>query len=279
MKQKQLIFCMGLSAIALLTSCNEREFEFPSEGKDKSEMGKIVLNLNADASFSVQTRALNEADYRNTANYTVQLLQGTTVLETYTGPQSSLNFTRELGSNNTYTVKAFYGVEEAASRDNFYVEGSKTITLTSENPEQTISLICTPTCGKVSVDFSSEMNTYYDDFSVTYGGTSALGTALFTWAKNDTEPWYVKLNPYGEELTYTINLKVKDQYAHVDEQGNKQTTGTVTGTFVLQRNCAHKLSVQPSYTPNSNGTFRLEIVIDEGTNDIVKTIQVPVEWI
>lgn len=279
MKQKQLIFCMGLSAIALFSSCNEREIDLnPSDNSGKSETGKIVLNLNADASFEEETRALSEADYRNTRNYTVQLLQGTTVIETWQGPQSNLEFERTIGSNNSYTVKAFYGTEESFSRNTFRVEGSTSFILNPDDVRE-VNVNCTPTCGKILASFDKKMAEYYDDYSIEYTGAEALGSEKLTWKKDDTEPWYVKLKESGEEITYTITLKVKEEYVHVDKDGNKLSTATASSRFTLMRNKAHKLTVKPNYTPNENGTFTLTITVDETTNDRVVSFEVPVEWI
>lgn len=279
MKQKQLIFCMGLSAIALFASCSEHDFDTkPSDNLDKSETGKIVLNLNADASFDEETRALNEADYRNTRNYTVQLLQGTNVLQTWQGPQSDLEFERTIGSNNSYTIKAFYGTEESASRNTFRVEGSTSFILNPDE-EKVVNVNCTPTCGKILVKYDAEMAKYYDDYSTEFSGTEALGSQKLPWSKNDEEPWYVKLKESGEEISYTISLKVKEEYVHVDKNGNTSTTATASGKFTLKRNEAYKLTVKPHYTSNEYGTFTLTITVDETTNDRVVSIEVPVEWI
>lgn len=279
MKQKQLIFCMGLSAIALFASCSEHDFDTkPSDNLDKSETGKIVLNLNADASFDEETRALNEADYRNTRNYTVQLLQGTNVLQTWQGPQSDLEFERTIGSNNSYTIKAFYGTEESASRNTFRVEGSTSFILNPDE-EKVVNVNCTPTCGKILVKYDVEMAKYYDDYSTEFSGTEALGSQKLPWSKNDEEPWYVKLKESGEEISYTISLKVKEEYVHVDKNGNTSTTATASGKFTLKRNEAYKLTVKPHYTSNEYGTFTLTITVDETTNDRVVSIEVPVEWI
>ena len=74
-------------------------------------------------------------------------------------------------------------------------------------------------------------------------------------------------------------MTAKDDYAHVDANGNKQTTGTATGTFTLQRNRAHKLTVSPVYNPTTEGGLKINITIDESTNDKPITIEVPVTWI
>lgn len=277
MKMKKTTLGMMMAATLLASSClsEEQNLEPKNEGSQK---GKIVLNLSTETNFDEQTRALNEADFRNTANYTVQLLQGTNVIETWRGPQSNLEFERTIGSNNSYTIKAFYGTEEKASRNTFYVEGSTSFILAADD-EKEVNVNCAPTCGKISAVFDNAMATYYDDYSIEYSGTQALGSEKLTWAKNDTDPWYVLLKDGGEEISYTLTLKAKEAYQHVDKDGNKSATGTATGKFTLKRNEAHKLTVKPNYTPNENGTFTLTITIDETVNDRHVNIEVPVEWI
>ena len=276
MKKKHLFLCMGVSAMALFTSCSEHNFDLDSSAGNQT--GKIVLNLSANASFDEETRALSEADYRNTRNYTVQLLQGTNVLQTWQGPQNDLELERPIGSNNSYTIKAFYGTEEAASRNTFRVEGSTSFILNPDD-EKVVDVNCTPTCGKILVNFDANMATYYDDYSTEFTGTEALGSKKLSWSKSDNEPWYVLLKESGEEISYTISLKVKEEYVHVDKNGNNSTTATASGKFTLKRNEAYKLTVKPHYTSNENGTFTLSITVDETTNDRVVSIEVPVEWI
>ena len=274
---KKTTLGMMLATTLLATSCLSEEQGLEPKNEE-GQKGKIVLSLSADASFNEQTRAVNEANYRNTANYTVQLLQGNTVLETWTGPQTTLEYERTIGSNNSYTVKAFYGTESKASRDGFRVEGSTSFILGADE-EVPVNVNCAPTCGKISAAFDNSMSTYFDDYSITYSGTEALGTETLTWAKNDTEPWYVLLKEGGEQISYTVTMKVKDQYVHVDGSGNKLTTATGSGRFTLERNKAHKLTVKPAYTANADGTFSLTITVDESTNDRIVPISVPVEWI
>lgn len=267
-----------MAAVLLATSCLSEEQNLAPEEKTSSK-ATITLNLSADTQFGEQTRALNEEDFRNTFAYTVRLLQGDNVLETWTGPQSTLNKEIEIGSNNSYTVEAFYGVEHAASRDEFYVYGSSSFNLKA-NDTKSINVICNPTCGKLSVKFDESMNDFYEDYSVTYGGTQALGNDHCVWAKGDVEPWYVKLNSSGEKITYRIDVTAKEDYAHVNADGTKSTTGSYTGEITLLKpNQAHTLTIKPKYMTDGVGTFSLSITIDEGTNDIKKNLTVPVEWL
>ena len=281
MKRNIILTCLSLGLAGMFVACtSERSIDeqLPKD-TNTTEKGRLTLNLTADAAFPSQTRALNEANYRNTANYTVQLINSANqaVLVNCKGSELSSNLPKEL-EIGSYEVKAFYGTEYPYSRDDFRVEGSKAFTIKAKD-ETTVTVECLPTCGKISVDFDSDMATYYSDYSVSYTGTAAMGSNSITWAKADTEPWYVKLNESAETITYTVNVTAKDDYAHVDANGNKQTTGTATGTFTLQRNRAHKLSIKPNYTATTEGGLSITITIDESTNDKPITITVPVSWI
>ena len=280
MKANKTILLMMLGAVGLCASCVSEDHDWGMPEQQKSDQkGSLRLSLNPTTSFENQTRALNEDDYRNVSNYTVQLINTSnqSVILECMGSELSSKLPKEL-EIGSYEVKAFYGNESAASRSDFRVEGSTTFTIRA-NDETTVSVDCLPTCGKLSVAFAADMATYYDDYNVTYGGTAALAGSTIAWAKADTEPWYVKLNESGETLTYTVNVTVKEAYAHVDDNGDKQTSGTASGTFTLQRNKAHKLSVAPSYSPMAEGGLKIVITIDEDTNDTPVTFEVPLSWI
>lgn len=281
MKRNIILTCLSLGLAGMFVACtSERSIDeqLPKEA-NTIEKGRLTLNLTADAAFISQTRALNEANFRNTANYTVQLINSSNqaVLLNCKGSELSDNLPKEL-EIGSYEVKAFYGTEYPYSRDDFRVEGSKAFTIKAKE-ETTVTVDCLPTCGKISVDFDSDMAKYYSDYSVSYTGTAAMGSNSITWAKADTEPWYVKLNESGETITYTVNVTAKEDYAHVDANGNKQTTGTATGSFTLERNRAHKLSIKPNYTETTEGGLSITITIDESTNDKPITIEVPVSWV
>ena len=283
MKKKHLFLCMGVSAMALLTSCSEHNFDLkPSDVLDKTETGKIVLDLNADASFDVLTRAVNEDNYRNTADYQVQVFNNDNPSNLLVDCKYSEINPSDLSSlaPGTYTVKAFYGTERPYSRNEFYVEGVKdNVTVNAGDPSN-VTLTCLPTCGKLSVSFDKDMATYYDSYEVAFSQAVAFGGSSIAWNATDTEPWYVKLNAQGETLRYTISLTAKEQYAYTDAQGNKKSNGTVTKEFNLQRNRAYKLNIKPDYTATSDGGLSIIIEIDDETNTPIDVpVEVPISWL
>lgn len=284
MKQKQLIFCMGLSAMTLFASClSERDFDFKPTGgtneqnptENTTEQGFLNLQLNAATSFD-QTRALSENDFTNTQNYDVKIINtaNDNVILECKASQLSSNLPKKVDIGS-YRVEASYGTERDASRSEFYMFGETTATVKAKE-EKTVNVNCTPTCGKISVVFDAAMATYYTEYNVSFGGTKKLGTKTIAWSKTDTEPWYVALDKNGETITYTINLTTKDDYL---PQGASSNTGTATGTFTLERNKAQKLTIKPNYIPTTDGGMKLTVTIDESTNDKEITWEVPVTWI
>ena len=143
MKTKNVFLGMLMcSTVGLTTSClsEVNDLELKS-GQNEEQKGQLILNLNSSTDFSSQTRALNEANYRNTDNFTVQLFNSANqvMLECKASElNNNLPRTLEIGS---YEVKAFYGNEVAASRNEFRVEGSQTFTIKANQSEQRSMLL------------------------------------------------------------------------------------------------------------------------------------------
>lgn len=259
----------------MLGACSQiSDFEQPNlqqEATTGSSEGKLTLALKAKADFP-QTRSLSESDYKNTDNYTVIVkdkdgvekmnCQGRDVA-------AMMPLTLSLGS---YEIQAFYGTESPASRDAFYVYGEVKGSIKADQDE-IVNVVCTPTCGRIAVSFDDVMSTYYNNYYVTFTGTQALGAEKISWLKNDSEPWYVKLNEGGERISFTINTTPKDEYLNNEQQGD-----TKTGTFTLERNKSYKMKISANYTPTEIGGINITITIDERTNDIPVDIEVPIEW-
>lgn len=253
---------------AMLASCSQNT-DFV--GQTEEGEGQLFLTLDADAGFT-KTRALSEASYENTDNYTVVVTDkdGIEKVRCMGAELSSkMPLTLSLGS---YSVQAFYGKEHAYSRDKFYVFGEVKGSIKADKKE-TVEVVCEPTCGRIKVEFDKNMATYYNDYSVSFTGTEAVGTGCFEWKKNDTEPFYVALKEGGEVITFTISVTPKDDYVNNQQQG-----ATKTGTFRLNRNKGYKMNISAHYTPTAVGDIEISITIDESTNDKPVDIEVPIEW-
>ena len=110
--KKYLLGGVLLCAGAFIVSCSSDEELTPS-GE-----GTISLDIRTETGFL--SRAVNEADYMNVNNYTVQLLSGEEVQNEwkYTDLPESMQV-----NAGTYQVKAYYGEDVAASTETMYVEG------------------------------------------------------------------------------------------------------------------------------------------------------------
>ena len=264
-----MLFGAALVVGALMASCSQNT-DFVGQTKDGE--GLLTLSLSSDANFKGSTRAVSESSYKVVDNYTVVVTDkdGVERLRCYGSEVNSrLPLTLPLGS---CLVEAFYGTEKAYSRDAFYVYG-KDIRTVTEDKTTSAEVVCTPTCGRIAVNFSSEMSKYYSDYNVTFSGTEAMGEESIVWAKNDTEPWYVKLNEAGETISFAITATPKDEYVNNEQQGNVKT-----GTFTLNRNKAYKMNIAPSYTSMDLGSIKLSITIDESTNDKYVETEIPIDW-
>lgn len=259
-KMRKVLMSSLLGVAALLTACSQDENgEMP-----KAATGSIRLGVSAQAAF---TRAVNENEYTNTDNYTVQILQGEQVKEEFKYADGKEN-SYEL-PNGTYTLRAFYNQEYkdvAASRNGFYVEGEQNFQI--QGTETTATVTCEPTCGKLVTKWDAEMGTYFSDYSVTYE-TAALKaeSKTATWTSTDTEPWYVKLPQEGEDVKATIT---------VTRKSDNKTAEPMVKTYTLKPNKSWTLSIAPVV---NNGNLGLSITINEATNDQEIDITVPSDWI
>lgn len=279
MKVNKIWMCMTVAAMPALCSCFSDEHDFNLTPTSETEYGSVSFDLDANAKFEANTRSLSEDSYRNSDNYNIKLVRTTD------GNELLACKYNELGSLlpkkleiDSYRVEATCGKEHAFSRDEFLMAGSTTFTIKAGEDKE-VNVNCTPTCGKLNVAFADAMSTYFDEYSVTYAGTEAMGTNTCTWAKGDTEPWYVALKESGETLQYTINLTAKDEYLNKNAEGNTTKESVVKGTITLERNKAHRLTITPNYTPTTDGGMTIVITIDESTNDKNVEWSVPVTWI
>lgn len=258
MRKVLLNYLMGIALLSASCSSSTEADEIIQSG-----YGNIELGVNASTDFQATNRAVTENDYTQTDRYTVQILQNDEVKQSFTYSERPEKITL---SNGSYALKAFYGTETEASRDKFLMTGSTPFTM--QGKDLTVNVNCKPTCGKLVVKFAAaEMDQFFKDYYVVYE-TEALkaknGNA--TWAKADTEPWYVKLNPAGEAVKATIH--------YVRTSDGKQQTQTVS--YTMKPNQKWTLNIKPK---NDSGDLGIDITIDESTNDKDITIDIPSEWL
>ncbi|WP_300762387.1 DUF4493 domain-containing protein [uncultured Bacteroides sp.] len=250
----KILLCFFSGVTLFSCSSEENELQLP-EGT-----GYVSLDLNTNTGF--QSRAVVESDYQNKSNYTVQILKDGKVLDGMQWDYDDMPKDMIELSNGAYELKAFYGdANFTASRSKMYVEGKSTFNINSD--QVTASVTCKPVCGKVTVNFDSEMAKYFNDYSITFK-TKALGDMNISWAKDDTEPIYMKVEN-NEQISATYSL--------VDTEG-KSTTIDKTYSLSPQKHLIIK--VVPTV---SSGDLGITIVVDESTNDQNVDIVIPSDWI
>lgn len=111
------------------------------------------------------------------------------------------------------------------------------------------------------------MATYFSNYSVIYE-TEALKATGSTaiWQKDDTDPWYLKVNEKGESVTATISFtRLSDG-----------KSASVEKTYTLAPGKSWTLNIAPQ---DNNGSLGITVTIDESTDDEEIDIEVPSEWI
>lgn len=254
-----------------LTACSADESTEQLLGEGK---GAVRIALEADAGFEeVGTKAINESDYTNFANYTVQILEGDRVAVDEAGntcqwagnaiPSGLI----ELG-NGSYKLLAFTGEEykeEAATTKGMYVEGSKTFNVNNNQAE--VSTTCTPKCARMTVVFDGKMKDYFSDYRVEFTGTAALGENVHPWPSTQTDPVYLAVSG-TENLKATIKLTNKDGKVADD----------IVKSYQISEAKAIKMNIVP-YVQDQTGNVGITITIDENTNDKPIDIIIPGDWI
>lgn len=261
---RQLLMCCMMGVALIVSSCSSEE-ELPSDGK-----GFVFMDMNVVADFEVKARAVDLAEYQNKNKYTVQILKEGADAPLHEYRYAEIPEGIEM-DNGTYILKAFYGTDfTTSSRTNLYVEGIQNFSVNSD--DQRVTVNCTPTAAKASVNFDPSMDTYFSDYWVSYE-TAALKaeSATAVWAKGDAAPWYLKVNKEGEVVKATIHFTRKAEYGSV-------ASGTVEKTHTLLPNKSWTLNIIPKYDP-ATGQLGFTITIDESTNDHEMEIEVPSEWI
>mgnify|MGYP004517695879 FL=1 len=264
MRHRFVLFCSFVSML-LFASCSKDDAGSVAEPNGS---GTISLSVAADANFK-SSRAVSESDYKNADNYTVKIMQGEEEIASFLYKDKASSYKLD---NGNYTLKAYYGEEFPASRDKFYVVGTKEFTV--DGNDVNVKVDCEPTCGKLVVNFDTKMSEFFSNYYVTYEtkALTAAGTEC-RWAKDDTEPWYVKLDAAGEVVKATVHYTVKSS----NKEGTQVLTyKTTDGVEKMMPNKSWTLNISPK---DNNGSLSITITIDENTNDRPIKIVVPTDWL
>ena len=250
---------LGMAALCLVAvSCSSSDSDELSTLEPGT--GSVAFQVAPIAEFATEARAvLNEDDYRNPANYDVQLIDNATgqVKETWKGnalPAEQLKL-----KNGGYTLKAFYGDPTVvASTEKMYVYGETAFNVNSD--QQEVSLTCTPTCARVKVEFDAAMDTYYAAYSVRFS-TQALGAGSIVWSGS---PIYLKV-AQKESVKATVSLTDKSS-----------KTTSIERSYEMSPNQGKLIQFKPVL---QGGQLGITITVDESTNDKPIDIIIPSEWI
>lgn len=259
------LMALAFACGALLTACVQEDVMTPLAGE-----AKVRIELNAGSQFEQGTKAVDEDSYKDLHKYTVQILKDGKVYKEHNYQYANVPETITLPIA-AYTLKAFCGTDSNYSRTGFYVEGTTNFSPQTDSNVKTVSVTCEPVVGKLVTKFDTKMSDYFSDYKVVYTTSSITGEAV-TWAKNDSDPWYIKVAKGGETVTAKIILTPKAEY------DSKQTVKEVTKSYKLEPNKAWTLEVAPNYTA-TNGKLGISITIDDTTVDHPIDIVVPSDWL
>jgi hypothetical protein len=226
----------------------------------------VSFSVKSETLFSTASRSVNEDSYKNEKNYHVKILaaDGTEAVSEFIFGEVE-NPTFKL-SNGNYTIVAYYGEESVASHDNFYVYGSKNFVVNGD--DQSLTVDCKPTCGKMVVDFSTTaMDKVFSDYYVTYETEALLAAGnTVTWTKTTTEPWYMKLNEKGETVKAIVHYTIA-------ETGISDSMELTADMLPDQQWTLH---IAPS---DGGGSLIITITINDEVNDRVIDVPIDPSWI
>ena len=133
-----------------------------------------MLNLSSDLSYS---RAFNESEYKNTANYQVEFVKTETSDVVYSGKYSDMPLEPyKVGPGVSYTVTASYGEDVAAGYDKLYVKETRLLRWLRAIIK-TINLVCKPANARLKLAYSDDYTNFYSDCKV-WVKTSFIEPAL-----------------------------------------------------------------------------------------------------
>ena len=110
------------------------------------------------------------------------------------------------------------------------------------------------------------MATYFSDYSVSFKTKAAGAGGSITWAKDNTDPYYVKLDKAGEDVTASFSITKSD--------GASVSVNALTRT--MKWGNSWTITVNPSV---ESGKVGITITINTDTNDETINIDIPSDWL
>lgn len=261
--------CLCALAVGVLAGCSA-EVDGPQVADGE---GLLRLDIEAATAFKTTTRAIDEAEYKNTDNYTIKITNVSNEGEVYNGKLSEMELPMNL-TVGAYNVLACYGEEfkdADATAEGFYVEGTAKIQINS-GANAIAEVTCKPaTAAKVTVVFDRALDEYFSDYSTSF--TTAALTAnkkVALWNKADTDPLYLKVNT-DEKITGTLSFTPKS------DSNVKPQTMTVTPT--LSPGEWYEVTVKPKEVASEDGKLNLTITISTEVETEEIDITIPADWV
>ena len=255
MKTYAAMFCAMLAMGALTVSCSSED-----EAVQSAAEGEGLISFDVKTETGFQSRAVNEDDYENVGNYTVQLLSNSEVYREWNYKDMPDDLKVPVG---TYQLKAFYGEDKAVSEIP-YVVGTEDFEVKAN--AQKITVTCEPTSAKVAVTFDEKMKEFFSDYSVSIT-TKAL-TKGQTWEKADSEDVYYLKVDEKEQISMSISLTNNDTK---QEFISKKTYELSPGDY-------KNYKIAPKESESGDGSLSITITFNDKTTDHEIDITIPSDW-
>ncbi|WP_455592132.1 DUF4493 domain-containing protein [Bacteroides sp.] len=262
---KRLFLIVGMVILILgIASCDSSN-DVLSHG-----VGTLSVGLSATPSFSSKTRAINEDEYRNADNYTVEIQEvGGDML--YNDLYRNMPMSFDVEAGKTYTVKAFYGENVDAGFDKLYMEGNQQFTI-SNGEQKNLVLSCRPANVKVTVEYTDDFLKYYSDCTVSLQTSHIVVPFVMNMNADANKEAYLKADATGETITILVD-GFKDKSGNLVDMG-----GALTTTKNVTPKTHVTITVGPEVITVGTGEASFDVSVDTSTEDKDINIEIPEEY-
>ena len=260
-EMNKIILQGALFCLLIGTGCSSTEPDMP--GKE----GTLCLAVNTNCSF---TRQINESEYTNTNNYTVEVSDTKQLV--FSDLFKNIPLEKEMQPGN-YTLKAHYGENPNMAFDKMYVEGNTSFTIRKGELTH-VNVQCVPANARVRVRTSADFDNFFSNYTVELKTKHISGP--FAYAKADikaNKDVYFKADAAGEEIRIELKLTPKN----TDDQVGELEQPIVRK---LKPRDALTITLKPKSTVVEGGQITgVTITIDDGITDENIDIIIPDEFI
>ena len=257
---KKSMFILPLLAVMFAGCSND------TENDGLNGKASVMLNLSSDLSYS---RAFNESEYKNTANYQVEFVKTETSDVVYSGKYSDMPLEPyKVDPGVSYTVTASYGEDVAAGYDKLYVKETQTFAV-AEGDNKTINLVCKPANARLKLAYSDDYTNFYSDCKV------SVKTSFMN------EPWEMGIADKGKELfmkTGDKGTKATLSFTVYDLDGKPvEVNKDLSQELSLNPRDSYTLTLEPELNEIAGGKIGINVTINSEVTEEDITIQLPGE--